>query len=422
MVDERRLAFTRARVKQLIRDKKAGAQLPPWGDKLRIKGEKLYWEDKEIVPSEDVTKWLRDRVYSGKAINLSRDSGYTDYVARESMGVSRRAWHSFLKGQDTHQRLAARPKNAKLRGQKIKIKGHTQADLIEVKAVDVPSRKKDTYIMVLIDRLTSYTEALRVDTKQVSPKGRGTLTVMKELMTRMEKALDTKVKILETDAGGEFLGAMIPWLKSKGITKEILPVCHACEARNGFLQRKLYSLIMMGEKGGFDALLSKALRIVNNTTSGIHGLRPVDAAKAPAAEIEKKFNDARQRPGKRLLPKLKKGDLVMVLDKHADKKSGKFYKSYRDHWSVPKRLTAIRGGGYKVDGKSYPRARIKRVQEVDKQSLAIVQQRTTRKRPTLAERVAAAKSRKEKREMERKHYLAQPRRSSRAAVKKVHTK
>ena len=177
----------------------------------------------------------------------------------------------------------------------------------------------------------------------------------------------------------------------------------------------------MGRKGGFDKLLDEAVGLCNNTTSRIHGFRPSDAVGQKASVLSLKFNKRRQAPGKQLAPRIKKGDWVLVTDKA--KKSDLFYKSYRDHFSVPKQVSARKGHGYIVGGKSYPRDRLKKVpQKADEKSIALLRARQAPKRPSLEERKAKAKTRQAKRELEKAAYTAQPRRSGRASVMKVHLK
>ena len=108
----------------------------------------------------------------------------------------------------------------------------------------------------------------------------------------------------------------------------------------------------------------------------------------------------------------------MVLTKAA--KADQFYKSYRDHYSTPMKVTAVKGKGYVVGGTSYGRARLKKVPAVDKKSLALMAKRTAKKKPSLAEKKAKAATRKEAREIEKAHFKAQPRSSSRAS-KKLYT-
>jgi len=154
MVNLRRVQFNRARVSQLIRDHQDKKKLPSWAQDVQIRQNKLYIGDLEVVPREDVEEWLRSRIYSTKPISLSRDSGYTDYIARETLGISRRAFYSFLSAQDIHQRLASRPKPAKVGGRRVYKKGIVQIDLVEHKKTD--TGRADGYIFTMVDRLSSY--------------------------------------------------------------------------------------------------------------------------------------------------------------------------------------------------------------------------------------------------------------------------
>ena len=113
----------------------------------------------------------------------------------------------------------------------------------------------------------------------------------------------------------------------------------------------------------------------NQTTSKVIKVRPIDAVKLNASAIAGRFNSTRQRPGKTIGTKIVKGDTVMVLDSHAVKKKGAFYKSYRDHWSKPLVVQRVQGHGIFIDGKSYPRNRVKKVQPVDKDSINVLEKR-----------------------------------------------
>ena len=76
---------------------------------------------------------------------------------------------------------------------------------------------------------------------------------------------------------------------------------------------------------------------------------------------------------------IKKGDTVMILASHALTKKGAFYKSYRDHWSKPSVVQRVQGHGIFIDGKSYPRNRVKKVNPLDKSSLHVVDKRQKRR-------------------------------------------
>ena len=376
MVDIRKVRFTKKRVQKLIDDWKTNKQKPKWADTLSVKGQKLFINNLLVVPSEEVSDWLRARVYdkARAPVSLSRDSGWTDHISKETLGISRRKWYDWLASQDIHQRFSVRPKPLKSAGRRLTRFGHCEMDLVEVKSKDVPSRTTDTYIFTMIDRLSSYLVAKRVDTKQVNPaKKRGTLIVFKELLEEMNKALPVPVHEVASDSGGEFKAELEAFMNKSKIKKVVVPLGAAIEARNGDLQRKLYRLINIKRRGGFDTLLREAVKLCNQTTSKIVKMPPIEAVKQSAASLERIFNSARQKPGKRVGPRLKKGDTVLIMQTHALKKKGAFYKSYRDHWSTPKTIERIRGNANFIGGKSVPRNRVKLVRPLDKKSVAALE-------------------------------------------------
>ena len=131
-MDIRRVKFTQAKIASIKKQIEAGKP-PKWCPDATVRGGTLFIDGKEVVPQNEVEKWLRARVYGDSKISLSRDSGYTDHIARETLGISRRRWFDFLKKQDVHQRYSVRPKTQKYPGQKINRKGTVQIDLVEEK-------------------------------------------------------------------------------------------------------------------------------------------------------------------------------------------------------------------------------------------------------------------------------------------------
>ena len=158
----------------------------------------------------------------------------------------------------------------------------------------------------------------------------------------------------------------------------MIPLASAVESRNGMVQRHLYKMIALGRKGGFDKHLKDAVDLCNETTSRITKRRPIDALAAKDSELALLFNKKRQAPGKTLGPKISKGDTVLVLMKA--KKSDIFYKSYRDHWSKPMLVQAIKGLGVQVGGDIYPRSRIKKVVPVDQKSIQLLEDRNPKQK------------------------------------------
>ena len=120
MVDIRRLAFTRARVKSLVRDIENGRSVPKWLTDPRITKKNgipvLHVGTLRVVPREDQEAWLRDRLYDKDRppISFSRDAGY-DQIQKETLGISRRAGkEKFSHSSLTERFLSGNPENPNL--------------------------------------------------------------------------------------------------------------------------------------------------------------------------------------------------------------------------------------------------------------------------------------------------------------------
>jgi hypothetical protein len=164
----------------------------------------------------------------------------------------------------------------------------------------------------------------------------------------------------------------------------------------------LYKLIALGRKGGLDKLLAEAVGLCNQTTNRVTGKSPIEALKTPDRELSLRFNKKRQAPGKVVGAKIKRGDRVLILSK--GRKADKFYKSYRDHWSLPEKVTAVKGLSIVVPSGTYPRNRVKRVTGVDSKSNALLESRKQRERT---------------KRQKAKPSPAEPRRSGRASKKLI---
>ena len=417
MVDIRRVVFTKARIVKLLADLKNGRSMPKWAvDAKQSKG-LLYIGGREVVPREDQQDWLRTRVYekSKTPISFSRDGGY-DAIAKISLGVSRRAWYAF--SQELHQTVAARPGKVRNPGQKIYTRGVVECDLIEARESDVApfGRIKPTYICNLVDKLTSYMVCREVKTKKAEVVAK----LLDELFDEMETAYGGKRKIREllADDGGEFKKEVLVLLEKRKIRKKVVPLAPAVEARNRFLQRIFYNLVKQKRGGKFGKLLEEARVICNQTKSRILKVSPEEALALPDSELATRFNSKRAAPGKMRGPKISVGDTVRVLKKA--QKGDAFFKGYRaKHYTSPRKVSAIRGRGYTVQGKSYPRQRLLKVVTVDKKSKALLEERGKDKR-TAEDRARARMTATEKKLADRKKYLAEPRRGKRQRKQTEH--
>jgi len=391
MVDIRRITFTRKRIESLkkklrsIQGRKKSTNtddekvrerdpvLPEWAHNTSMRGARLFINGKQVVAIEDVENFLRDRIYdrTKPPISMSRDGGF-DTLQKAYIGIGRRAWYSWLSKQETFQQQAARPKVYSKPGQRLYHRGHLAMDLVEIKEKDLAhlGRTRPTYLFTLVDRLTGYLTVLETKTKTSLACSR----VLDKMLGQMETALGTKVKTIQSDDGGEFKSHVLALLKKRGIAKKVVPISARIEQANAFLQAKLYELFKQRRGGRLGKYLEEARGLVNNTKSRISGFSPADALAQKDADLAKKFNSKRQAPGKQLNTKITAGDKVRVLIK--GRKQETFFKSYRgQHYGPVQTVSKVKGTGFVVAGKTYPRDRLYKVPGIDKKSKALLESR-----------------------------------------------
>ena len=377
MVRVANIRFTHAKLKKLKEDL-ANGKKPTWGDDLRVKKGKLYLGDRLIVPTEEQEKWIRDRLYNKSLppISFSRDAGYVS-LQKETLGISRRTWFSFLGKQEIHQVERRRPAESKRQGQRLKSRGICEMDLVEAKPKDLQTlgRTKSTYIFTLVSKLTGYLCARELRTKTA----KATSKVLGLLLDEMEKALKTKVTRIQSDAGSEFKSDTAALMKQRGIKHVVVRLGPKIEQVNAFLQSKLYNLIRQRRGGTLPKLIAESVSLVNGTPSRITGLSPSDAVDEKDSTLAVKFNQKRQSGGVAKLPKIKVGDTVRILK--VKRKADSFFKSYRaGHYTQPYKVERRSGRNYVVGGKSVPRDELLKVPKTDAISRELLEDRAKPKR------------------------------------------
>ena len=134
-------------------------------DKLQIKGSKIFYDEKEIVPLEKVDDYLRSKLYSKDAtLPFGRDSAHYKLL-QTCVGIPRRKLMEFLRAQKTlAESRPSLPKPKVRSGTKLK-KLQIETDLIFVRRNDIisanpkfqdESLKKETYITVSYTHLRAH--------------------------------------------------------------------------------------------------------------------------------------------------------------------------------------------------------------------------------------------------------------------------
>ena len=133
-----RYRFTESKIKQakeFIKTEK-GTQ-PSFLKKFKgtIKKNKLYLDDKLVIPPKEVDAFLRKKILSGN-VPLSRDGLYY-FLSKTYAGVTRGAIFKFLKAQKMIRKTDKMQPNTKRTKRKVKRKGQIAYDLIEINWKDL---------------------------------------------------------------------------------------------------------------------------------------------------------------------------------------------------------------------------------------------------------------------------------------------
>ena len=348
--------------------------------------EKGVW--KRIIPKEQIETFCRDAILNPDSkVPLARDAGY-HIVQKDSIGVSRRAFYSFLAKQEALQVTRNRLPEMVKPGRPLEKKGSLELDLVEAKGKDIGSflhhPVKNFYFITLIDRLTGWLEvgrALHKDADTISKQ----LRIMLKRMGRMLK-VPPKEFYIRSDAGSEFKAETQEVFKEMNLRHKFVSKGNRIEKVNCDFQRTWYRLMRLG-RGDLEELDLQATAITNNLKSKVSGYTPLEALEIDAAELALKYNTHRKDKVEYKAPKIVKGNkvrhkVIAVVGKHG-KALG--YKSYRGkHWSEDVfTVTKINVGGpdknynnkFYVAGKWRFRDELLLVPGVDAATLAEIAQR-----------------------------------------------
>ena len=378
---------------------------------FEVKGDKLFFEGREVIANEDRNAYLRKILYDKDSdLPLARDSLFY-LLKKQVINISKRYIQTFLKKQNVIVKRTAKPRKEKRKFvNNIKKAGSVSGDLVHIEPKDLPDGympdqsqedmnayipgqdnkpkwgkvKKTYYMYNIVDKLTGYLVTEIVPSKEETIIWKAT----QKLFARMAKALNTRVSVLFLDQGTEFnlaekkLKKQDPKVSVRRMRTNAL-----VESVNAKLQRIFYTIVKQRRSGFYDSI-KKAVEISNNTLNRKVGMTPNEAVeKLLAGETLKR------RDGKHPKPILKKdaykvGQKVRALKiPRAKEKPG--YKAYKGkHYTSPQTITRVvffQGyPKYELDGKKQTNRgvslmkwhdQISLAQNVDMRSKALVSSR-----------------------------------------------
>lgn len=234
MYHPNRLTFTKNKVRECVLYLTGqGPKLSWWFDNCKIKEDKLYYENKQIVPEEEVDKVLQ-QVYNDPKLTGGRDRVY-DYVEERYVGISRRTIMEFLKNQESYQ-LRAPVKKPKITSPifSAELNGHWQMDLVDMSRYTDQGYK---WIFVVVDVFSRYVWARALKTKEGVSVRNALSDVFQE----------RRPIILQSDNGKEFKNSEVKTLLNlfhitQVFSKSYTPTTQGLVERfNGSLKNKIFN-------------------------------------------------------------------------------------------------------------------------------------------------------------------------------------
>ena len=318
-----------------------------WLGHLTVRNNKLYIDSKEIVPSEERDKIMRDFILKKDSdIPFGMNSGF-NAISKKYAGISSRDWNNFLRKQRPIRETDARKPQIQKGGISSKQLGDIEIDLIEMAKRDLPREwklKKDFYLYSAVDRATGLT-FIRYAAQKTQK------TIRKLVIDSFKYFAEIfRIKINQlvytSDAGDEFYSKSRsspdnPFTKYK-VQHNVVRKGASIESRNRYIQSVYHRLVRL-KRGNSHSIVTQTQKIVNNTRNRHHKYKtPLELTQDIVGVVLNRFNKTRSKRVPEIDQTLQKGSKVRILIARRDKDSKIGFKSYKGK-SYSKKLYTIEG-------------------------------------------------------------------------------
>ena len=335
------LTEVRKAIRLSKRDGKAAKFAKKW--KLKLVGNKLYHQKRQLVPAEDVEKILKKEA-SYEGMPLSRDGAYR-YLRKKYVGFKLKAIAGWLKRVESlqliHRRNNAEPKGRNRRP-KEGVTNWRMASFNEGRfsvGIDLFEFPKEwtsyDYCFIAVLKRNGFVWAYPMSNKssQLSK------TKLQHVFDDCKRRFGRIPTGVTSDKGKEFYGQVSKMLKAKRVKQRFeKKLCAFVENKMSQVFRQF---AVMFKIHGFEKSLSLSVEKVNNTVSRITGKAAVDWKPRDFFTIKRKHRKLKARIKHRAHPEYPIGQRVRHLLRAAFDKE-KMYKSYEGmrnkskfQWSRP---------------------------------------------------------------------------------------
>ena len=274
-----RFKITDAAIKQAIEYIKTEKGKPPrwvskYKDDISLKGNKLYYKEREVISKERVDDVLRTELYKKNGdIPAGRDSAF--HICKQRyVGISRRALMEFIRKQKPLGEVKSALNKPKVAGGE-RLKNYVfETDLIFLKKNDLETANKKfekddiddlTYFLSTVEKVTGLCRFEYVTSKLasvVTPK------VIKQCEEMAKKLKTTISKCdIRMDRGGEF--------KITELAKHFKKAEHvnsgvAVENKNAQFQKCFFQVLRQRKATTIRDAMQQSEKLLNNTYNRIH--------------------------------------------------------------------------------------------------------------------------------------------------------
>ena len=375
------------KAKQFV--KNGNGSPPKWATKykehLSIKGGKLFYKERQVIPKERVDDVLRKELYKKNGdIPSGRDAAF-HLLKQRYTNISRRALMEFIRKQKPLGEVKAAVNQPKQAGGERLHEYIFETDLIFLKKNDLEKSNKKfirddikelTYFVSTVEKVTGlcrFNYVLKKASELVTP------IVIKQC-EEMAALLGTTTSqcSIRMDRGGEF--------SIKELEKHFKKASHvnsgcAVENRNASFQKCYFQILRQRKATTILDAMRQSEKLMNNTYNRIHKKTPNELVeRAEKKENILEYNRARKTyvaGDKR--KDFNVGDHVRLLVK--SKKPGIDYKRYKNKtygemvYLVKKKTKKAVPTKYWVGGKWYLQSSLVKSAPRDEESLQLVEER-----------------------------------------------
>jgi hypothetical protein len=300
---------------------------------------RIYLNDREVISVEQLPKILNDELVSG-GCPLSCEAAYA-FLRKKYIGsLTRKNVSDFIQSLESWQLSKTRPPNPdQIKATyKHQFEGTTRFLLapgsggnwnaLSSDLMYIPKNWSNFKFFLCVVHIRSgycWFEPL------VERKSKDLVAPFKRILKDAEERFGGKVKMLQTDAGVEYLLHFAAYLKDAGIKHVNDHKSYHCERKIGQFGRTFGHLLGIGVL--FEEALVLAVQKLNNTKSRVTGKEPT-----AVGTHDKLKKPRKNKKGKRKhlpLQEFEEGDVVRFQKKNADTLNG-FYKSYGSTSRKPK--------------------------------------------------------------------------------------